>query len=259
MVKIFLRKDAPSIYIRLIILVHLLFSYNAFSGWWYSLLGAILIVLLARKCWSIEYLEWIGLRVTPKEVGITFFMLVLVVLGSFKLIALIASSAGVILKIQPFTVFIHLIGYTFNEEVVVGAILLNYLVKRFVKTRRLLISTIVATIFCVLHYIFYRWIFFDKGVLSLFTLVSLFAVGLIRNNLILATGHIGYSWALHAGWVFIMFGFVHTESLTGKVLGEPERFNLYLGYSATILILASAAITSLWLLVGKKSLNENRT
>jgi hypothetical protein len=61
------------------------------------------------------------------------------------------------------------------------------------------------------------------------TLTTLFLVGFVRNSLIFQTGHIGYSWALHFGWMAVMFGSIHVDLETGSKLTELRPFNLYLG------------------------------
>jgi len=212
----------------------------------------LFITLLARKCWKNEYLEWIGLRIELKAIFLCLLALIVIVFGSFQLIKFIAWKAGISFIIISFTAFLHIIGYTLNEEIVLGAILLKTMQKRFKIFNQFFISISVAFAFTLLHYIFYRWIFLDKGIICFSSLVSLFAVGAIRNNLILKTGHVGYSWALHVGWVFVMFGFIHTESITGKILSEPDRFNLYLGSYFTVIILAVMAILSFLLLIQRR-------
>jgi len=229
-----------------------MFSYQAFPGWWYSLLGTLLIIILAKRCWPNEYLDWTGLKISSLAAISSLFLLLVVVIGSLLLMSSIASNAGVSIKIFSISIFIHIIGYTLNEEILIGALLLNYLKRRFINLKRYLISLLVAAVFSILHYVFYRWIFLDRGLLTIVTLISLFAVGFIRNNLILLTGHIGYSWAIHAGWVFIMFGLDHTNNITQDIMGEPERFNLYLGSLYTLATLSVVAILSLWFLIRKK-------
>jgi hypothetical protein len=97
-------------------------------------------------------------------------------------------------------------------------------------------SICLAVVFSLIHYIFYRWIFADKGILSISTLITLFLVGIVRNSLIIHSGHIGYSWALHFGWIAIMFGSSHTYLKTNMYVTEPERFNLYLGSPEMLII-----------------------
>jgi hypothetical protein len=88
----------------------------------------------------------------------------------------------------------------------------------------------------MIHFIFYKWIFADRGVLGISTLITLFLVGFVRNSLIIKTGHIGYSWALHFGWIAIMFGSRHISSNANKYFAEYELFNLYLGSTEMLII-----------------------
>jgi hypothetical protein len=85
--------------------------------------------------------------------------------------------------------------------------------------------------------VFYNWIFLESGQLTISTLITLFMVAIVRNNLIIVYKHIGYSWALHFGWMVIMFGsrLYYVES--GEALTEPERFIVFLG-SHEMLILS---------------------
>ena len=76
----------------------------------------------------------------------------------------------------------------------------------------------------------------DRGILEITTLLTLFFVGFVRNSLILWTGHIGYSWALHFGWMVIMFGSMHIDLTTNLRVTEPNRFNLYLGSIEMLII-----------------------
>jgi len=245
----YIQKHANSILIRIIILAHLLLSYNVFNGWWYSLFGTAIIIFLSRKIWKDNYYEWIGLDLNLRKVLLSFILLAFVTTISYLVIYDLSQKNDVIIKFYSITILIHIIGYTLNEEILLGAIPLNYIRKKFQALRNYQISIIVALVFCILHYIFYRWIFLDFGILTLFTLVSLFLVGVIRNNLFLSTGHIGYSWAFHAGWVFIMFGFDHFRSSTEILVNESDRFNIYLGSTQVLVALFVLSLLSLLLLL----------
>jgi polyferredoxin len=78
-------------------------------------------------------------------------------------------------------------------------LLLHTVRKVFSRFHLLLIAAIVAAWFSLLHYAFYGWIVPAQfsGSLTAGTLFSLFAVGLLRNTLILRDGHIAYAWSLH--------------------------------------------------------------
>ncbi len=75
-------------------------------------------------------------------------------------------------------------------------------------------------------------------------LVTLFFAGILRNNLIIYAGHIGYSWALHFSWIIIMFGKSLRYSEQWGEVSEPERFNIYLGSVEMALISSVLAVLS---------------
>ncbi len=115
----------------------------------------------------------------------------------------------------------------------------------------------LAVFFALIHYIFYRWIFLDSGIIGLSTLITLFLVGFTRNSLIILTGHIGYSWALHFGWMVIMFGSMHTDITSNAYITEVDRFKLYLG--STEMLIISAIIAGIFLAYWIKKSREQST
>jgi membrane protease YdiL (CAAX protease family) len=119
------------------------------------------------------------------------------------------------------------------------------------KLKPLTASIILAIIFSLIHFVFYKWIFNDQGIIQFTALISLFLIGFVRNNLIIQTGHIGYSWALHFGWMVVMFGSTHIYN-NGIKLSEPERFNIYLGSVSMVIISVILALISLAFWIKKK-------
>jgi hypothetical protein len=124
------------------------------------------------------------------------------------------------------------------------------------KIRPITASIGLAVFFALIHFVFYKWIFNDRGILSVSTLTTLFLVGFVRNSLIFQTGHIGYSWALHFGWMAMMFGNMHIHPDSMLRVTESERFNLYLG-SVEMLII-SLTIAGLSLLYWIKKYNPQQ-
>ena len=118
-------------------------------------------------------------------------------------------------------------------------------------------SLTLAILFSIVHFIFYKWIFLDRGTIQITTLLTLFFVGIIRNNLIIQTGHIGYSWALHFSWMAVMFGSAHVNPSKDEWLTEPERFNTYLGSYGMLAISALIVILSLIIIKRKGHSWEN--
>ncbi len=125
----------------------------------------------------------------------------------------IGSKNNISIQISNWKNYFHTLFYTINEEIVLGAIGLFILVK-VKKIRPLLASILLVVAFSLIHFIFYQWIFDDRDTIHLFAVITLFLIAFVRNNLILSYGHIGYSWALHFGWIAIMLAchHLHTEN-----------------------------------------------
>ena len=219
----------------LLVLSYLLFSYNYFNGWWYSSFGTVFIFIFSFLLWKKSFLAEIGLKIRVKTVFKSFLLALFVIAGSWLVMKTIAHRQNVIIDFIDWRNFFHDIFYVLNEEIVLGAIILFSLVKKL-KIKPLFASFILAVIFSMVHFVFYKWVFYDRGNIEWMTLTTLFLVGFVRNNLILKTGHIGYSWALHFGWMVIMFGSPHLYEESEKPLSELTRFNTYLGSVEMLLI-----------------------
>ena len=211
-----------------LILSYGLFTYSAFAGWWLSMTGTALILLCSFLIWKKPFLKHIGLHINIKTIIYSVFLAAIIAACSFFIMRNIADRHNIDISIAGWPNYFHDIFYVLNEEIVLGSILLFAIVAKG-KTHPVVASSVLAVLFALIHYVSYRWFFDDRGIIGAVTLVTLFLVGFIRNSLILQTGHIGYSWALHFGWIIIMFGSMHTEINTGLRVTEPARFNLYLG------------------------------
>ncbi len=229
------------------VLSYLLFSYNLFSGWWYSGIGTLLIVLFAYLLWRQGFLYRIGLKINSPILITSFVLMLILTIGGYGIIKFLATSNGIMIQYSDYRNFIHDLFYTLNEEIILGAVLLGWIRDRLKKMHPATVSVLVAILFALFHYLFYRWIFDDRGILTLLTLTTLTMVGILRNNLILTTGHVGFSWALHASWMAIMFGTYHYRAGSLEGLLEYERFNLYLGSPIIFIIITTLAILSFFL------------
>jgi len=146
--------------------------------------------------------------------------------------------------------------YTLNEEIVIGALILYFLIGK-IKITPILSSIGLALFFSLIHFVFYKWLFTDKGIIHITALISLFLIGLARNNLILINGHIGYSWALHFGWIAIMFGSIHLNDNTHEAISELDRFNIYLGSKEILVISILLALISLFVWYKKNNFRSS--
>lgn len=212
----------------LLVLSHVLFSYYFFGGWWNSSIGTLLIIFFSYLIWNKDFPKQIGLQLDLKIIAKSILLAGIITIGSLLMMEYIAHKHNVQIRFTSWRDYYHDIFYILNEEIVIGAILLFALVKKR-KINPIIASVGLAVFFALIHFIFYKWIFNDRGIIEISTLITLFLVGFVRNSLILQTGHIGYSWALHFGWIVIMLGSIHVDLQTNLRLTEPERFNLYLG------------------------------
>jgi len=219
----------------LLILLYVIFSYNFLHGWWNSSIGSILIIFLSYLIWEKGFLKQIGLQLNLQTIAKSIILAVIITTCALLIMKYIGNKSNIQIEYPNWRDYYHDIFYTLNEEIVIGAILLFTLVNKW-KIRPVVASLCLAVFFSLIHYIFYKWIFADRGVIGISTLITLFLVGFVRNSLIIQTGHIGYSWALHFGWIVIMFGSSHTDLNTNMVITEPETFNLYLGSTEMLII-----------------------
>jgi len=239
------------LYAVMLFLSYLLFTYYALGGWWHSSLGMALILFFSYLIWKKDYLKITGLKISVQAVICSFILaLGLTVLFCFAM-HYVAGKNGVVISLTGVFNYYHIFFYTLNEEIILGAIVI-YLAVSKLKIKPILVSVLLASMFSIIHFVFYQWIFLERGTIGLSTLITLFMVGFLRNNIIIRTGHIGYSWALHFSWMVIMFGLFHSHFETDEKLLEFERFNLYLGSVEVLAVSCIAALLSLFLLKKKK-------
>jgi hypothetical protein len=238
----------------LLILIYVLFSYSFLGDWLYSSIGTILIIFLSFLIWGNGFLEKVGLQLNL-ETFVKSIILVVIIAGcSFLIMKYLGKKNDIRIEYYNWRDYYHVMFYVLNEEIVLGAILLFTLVYKW-KVRPIVASICLAVGFALFHYVFYRWVFADRGVLGISTLMTLFLVGIVRNSLILYTGHIGYSWALHFGWIAIMFGSRHTNLNTNMYLSELESFNTYLG--STQMLVLSIIIAGVFLVYWLRKYNPH--
>ncbi|MEN8115502.1 MAG: hypothetical protein ABFS16_00885 [Bacteroidota bacterium] len=234
--------------VGLIILVHLIFSYYYIPKFWSAAVGFVLILLLSYLAWENRFIFWTGFQLKPIEIFFSIFLAALFLKGALYLIKNIATQNEILFQPGNYKDLIHTFFYTLNEEIILGALLLKGIQHKWKKLAVWKISMGVALIFSIIHFVFFKWIFLNTGDLSVITILSLLATGILRNNIILKTGHIGYSWAIHFGWIFPMLGCSHLK-LTGKnYLTDFERFNLYLGDYKIAIFVSLLAIISFFIL-----------
>jgi len=115
------------------------------------------------------------------------------------------------------------------------------------------ISIGLALIFAVSHFLLYRYSNPMHLALSMAALSTLLLSGVTFNNLYLAFRHIGFSWALHAGWNVIWLPAVVYDAAADERLYEPQMFDRVLGSQTVFIAACGAAVLSVLLLARKRS------
>jgi len=234
----------------LLVITHLLLSYYYFGKWWNSSLGTLLIIGICFIIWRKEFLCFAGLKMKVTSVVLTLICAGVIILVTYSFMNHLANYLQVKIEFAGWKNAYHNVFYILNEEIVFGSVMLFSLVNER-KVRPIIASLGLALVFSLGHFIFYKWIFIDKGILQISTMATLFFIAIVRNNLILYSGHIGYSWALHFGWMFVMFGCHHINVQNKTGLTELTRFNMYLGSTPMVAISLLLAVVSLLVMLKK--------
>ena len=219
---------------------HLALSYHLLDGWWWSATATCIILVSGVIAWKTSFPQRLGLCIPRRALVWAGGLFVLTFAAALLLLELM--NLGRPTRFYPLTAgeYIHFVFYTLNEEIILGALPLFHICRRL-RWRPLAVSLAVAFVFAAAHHVFFKWIFPERGDLTIVTLITLFWIGVLRNNLILMTGHVGFAWAIHLGWMSAMFG-------SGARLTEPERFNVYLGSTPVFIMtmmLAAASVAAM--------------
>ena len=254
----------------------LLFPHSGYVhwGWQCALLATFFFIMIIRIRDNIYWKDLLGINFRPKDISIFLFLTVVLLFLSYGLINYILRSNNHVYKIllidynqfdnyknAPLHVllsgYLYYIPQTFNEEMILGALLLHSIKRKYKSINYINLSIIVAFVFCIMHQALYRYSPVQPGeLLTLITLISLFLVGLIRNFLILRTGKIAYSWAIHLSWNLMFFQNFMIQS-NGESASEPRRFNLILGdIRVMIFILVVTSLVILWPKIIKNKNNK---
>lgn len=232
-----------SVLVIFLLLTYLLTSYNASIFPLRSLLGSLVIILIGRAAWPITWKDRLGLRIQFRELALAIALALplMFIFYWFVQSITVAQNVGYLSPISRYgilnPVYLHTLGQTLNEELILGALLLTTLSRSFSRIRPLAIAALVAAGFSLLHFAFYAWIVVpeNSGLLTAGTLFVLFALGLLRNTLILKTNHIAYAWCLHLSVNMVGLWGLYTAT-DGHELNEPEIFNLILGSPGMIIL-----------------------
>ncbi len=215
-------------------------------GWNFSLLATLLIILIMKRRDPQRWKQKLGIDFTGKDVGWFVATTVVLLVISYLLVSYVSGFSQYSFKPQlfyykqyfsedfPFSLvlanYIYYIPETFNEEMIIGALLLLGLNRHYPRIGKTTLAIFVAVLFSLMHQMMYKWSPVQPGtLLTVKTILTLFFVGVLRNVFILKTGKITYSWAIHLSFNLIFFAGLYVDVTSGTFAAEPEKFNIVFG------------------------------
>jgi Type II CAAX prenyl endopeptidase Rce1-like len=213
--------------------------------WWAFILVTAAIVAALRLLLGRQWTNYAGLELSPKHALLAVLAFVVVAIGSNMLLPFVYEAAALKVNAPSMEDQIGFLFQAFNEEIFFRALMIGFFIQ-YVRSG-LLISLGLAFLFAAAHFLLYRFGTLHMA-LSMASLATLFFAGVAMNNLYLAFRHIGFSWALHAGWNVVWLPATFYDAATTARLHEPQIFDWVLGSPAIVAMACAMAVLSFVLL-----------
>jgi hypothetical protein len=217
------------------------------DNWWAFVLVSTAIAAVLRLIFGQQWIACAGIKLPPAHILIVVAAFVMVATGSGMLLSIVYDAAGLKATAPGIAQQFGFLFQAFNEEILWRALLIGLIVQ-YVRSAHL-ISFALALLFSAAHFILYRYSNPMHLALSITALATLFMAGVAMNNLYLAFRHIGFSWALHAGWNVVWLPAPIYDAATNERLREPPIFDRVMGSPAIFGMACATAALSLVLLV----------
>ena len=216
------------------------------DNWWAFVLVTAAILAAMRLLFGPDWREAAGLRMSAAEAVLAVMAFLAIAAASRMLLHHVYQGAGVRADAPGIKEQAGFLFQAFNEEIFFRALLIG-LVIQYVRPA-VLVSLGLALVFAGAHFLLYRYSNPMHLALSPMALATLFLAGVAMNNLYLAFRHIGFSWALHAGWNMVWLPASFHDAASGAPLYEPQIFDRVLGAPIMAGVAgAAAALTFLFL------------
>ena len=224
--------------------------------WWAFIGVSAAIVAALRLLLGRQWAAYAGLGMSLAHVAIAIAAFAAIAAGSAILLHSVYVAAELKVSAPTFEDQIGFLFQAFNEEIFFRALLIG-LVLQFVPSASA-VSLGTAFLFAGAHFLLYRFSNPMHLALSMAALTTLFFAGVAMNNLYLAFRHIGFSWALHAGWNVVWLTATFRDVTTNALLREPQVFDRVLG-SPMIVAAACAMAVSSFLILVRRPQTQNET
>jgi hypothetical protein len=205
------------------------------TAWRYVLADAA-IGVVAALAFGRAALRRLGLAIPPRHLAAA-------VIAFFAVVAAAQPVVGAIEEAQQLQILDpqrwFSLSQVLHQELVLRAVLLGLLC-RWISSRPV-VGVAGAVIFATTHVALYG--IFEGTLLPLVAVATLATFALATNLLFLEFGHIGFSFAAHAGWNVSRFGGAYL--LPGHAVSEVESFALIEGSPAALAMAAALLCAAL--------------
>ena len=216
------------------------------NNWWaFALITAAILAVLSLL-FGPGWASRAGLDLSRREAVSVIAVFALIAVASTMLLHHVYAAAGLRVDAPDVKVQAGFLFQAFNEEIFFRALMIGVLLA-YVRSA-VAISLGLALIFAAAHFLLYRFSNPMHLALSVAALTTLFLAGVAMNNLYLAFRHIGFSWALHAGWNVVWLPAAFYDAATHARLYEPQIFERVLGAPSVADLAGVVAVLSFVLL-----------
>ena len=225
--------------------------------WWAFALVTAAIAVALRLVLGPQWADKAGLKLSPAQGFWVIVAFVMVAAASTMLLHHVYQIGGLTVTAPAIEDQAGFLFQALNEEILYRALLIGLVIqlaRPATLMSRTLISLGLALVFPAAHFFMYRVTNPMHLALSLPALATLFCAGLAMNNLYLAFRHIGFSWALHAGWNVVWLPASFYDAVAHAQLYEPQIFQRVLSAPAVAASAGAMAVLSCALLAYDRKL-----
>lgn len=212
------------------------------NKWLAFVLDTVAILGVLRLLLGRQWRGYAGLKLPPTHVFMVVAAFAVVATGTKMLLPIVYEAAGLKANAPSIEDQTGFLFQAFNEEIFFRALMIGFIIQ-YVRSA-VPISIGVAFLFPVAHFLLYRFSNPMHLALSINALATLFLAGVAWNNLFLAFRHIGFSWALHAGWNVVWLPAAIYDASTHERLHEPQIFDRVLGSPTVVTTACVIAVLS---------------